>query len=855
MKTYKPERLKHALQQARQACLANFKPEDDIHPILIRYTKCIDSLLNEIAYQALINTSCCVIALGSYGRRELLPYSDIDIVFLYQHDEDKLAIEAMIRIMWDIGLEVGHHCMSITDIGPTAAHDVSIISNLMDHRFLHGCKSLYQQFIEAISTDNLWPSVRFFQAKWQEQLNRHQKFGGSAYSLEPNIKNGVGGLRDIQMILWIARRHFNSQQLSDLLENDYLTPQEYALLIACRSFLWKIRFALHKLAGKSEDRLLFDFQRQIAHEFGYQEDDPKTAIEKFMKKYYNVIKQLRELNEMILQHFRESILHDDQDVVIELNPYFQIRNQYIEIKEKKVFAKHPHCLFEIFLLMAQQKNIIGIRSETIRAIRQYKNQIDESFRNNRQNQKIFLQLLTTDAYHSLQLLNRYGLLGQYIPDFGLIIGQMQYDLFHIYTVDQHSLFVLRNLMGFSSEEALQTHPVAHQLFTHTKNKLPLYIGALFHDIAKGRGGDHSQLGETLVLQFCQTHSLSPEETELACFLVRYHLLMSQTAQRKDIYDPQTIQEFCQVIGSKTTLNYLYLLTVADISATNPQLWNSWKDSLLRELLRVSTEYFDSQDYTIDEPPSIPLQRKTQALSSLETLGFLPNQVKALWHHFKEHYFLYQPVKRIIEHTQAILTRPDSKAPLIALYPHHRLKGTEVFLYFPHQAERLYITTTIFHNFHLNILEARIMQCNDGYDLDSYIVLDKNQHPLTDKNLLESLTEKLTHALTLETKLPKLHSKRIARRYKYFNFMPRIELQTDPKRNKTQLFIDAADKPGLLANVAKVFLDCQIQLHNAKISTAGERVEDTFIITNKNNLPLDKQQRMSLKHALFNQLSS
>ena len=433
----------------------------------------------------------------------------------------------------------------------------------------------------ALAPERVWPTRDFFEAKVAEQTARHHRYHDTAYNLEPNVKSSPGGLRDIQTIGWVAKRHFGGDSLEELVEHGFLAKSELRKLKTAQAFLWKIRFALHVLTNRREDRLLFDHQIRLAKMFGYEDATYTLAVEQFMQRYYRTAMDVSLLNEMLLQLFREAILTGPNAAPVPVNPRFQIRNDYLEITNDDVFDRYPSALLELFVVIEQNPSIRGVRASTIRQLTRHLWLIDEEFRQHPRNHRLFFEILRAPSgvTHELRRMNLYGVLGRYIPAFGRIVGRMQYDLFHAYTVDAHTLFVVSNLRRLAMAKYDHEFPELSRIMQSLPKQELAYLAAIFHDIAKGRGGDHSELGSVDAEAFCLEQGLSPYDARLVAWLVRNHLVLSVTAQKKDISDPKVIHEFAQLVGDQNHLDYLYVLTVADVRGTNPKLWNNWKASL------------------------------------------------------------------------------------------------------------------------------------------------------------------------------------------------------------------------------------------------------------------------------------
>lgn len=847
-------RGKLALKALKEELADKFHKDTPITTLTHQLVNKIDEILIQIFHQYELHTnrSFCLIALGSYGRRELQLYSDIDLLLIHEESpkqEDLQRAQAFIQHCWDIGLEVKHQITTVKACSSLASQDLSVISSLLDMHLVCGAQSLMEALLYETHPLHMWPSNVYFYAKRDEQKDRYIKYEETTYNLEPNVKNGPGGLRDIHILLNISKRHFGIETLKEAIFSGFITEKEYEELIHCQHFLWKVRFALHLLANKQEDRLLFDYQIKLAQWFGFKDDERSLAIEQFMKSYFKVVKRIRELNEMLLQWFIEVIIHHQKQQIVPLDASFQLANDYIEVKQPTLFRKQPAALLELFIWIVKRKDIKGIRATTIRLIREHLYLIGKKFRSQKIIRLLFLNLfrLTNNPYHCLKLMNRYGVLGHYIECFGLVTGQMQYDLFHVYTVDQHSLFVIRNLGRFLKPTYQKDFPLAALLMNQIKKPDILYLAALFHDIAKGRGGDHSELGAQEVNHFAQQHDLSNEDSQLLVWLVKNHLFMSKTAQQQDIYNPKTIHQFIQLFPHPDYLDYLYLLTIADICATNPKLWNCWKDSLLKELYHGARFALKSKDF--DETTLID-SRKNEALLALNALGFSKETIIALWSNFIARYFLQKPSQVIVKQTAAILS--CNQFPLVLISPHYSQGGIEIFIYMPHCDERFMITTTILSNYHTTIQEAAILTCTNNYDLDSYIVLNKDHQAFLDHYQIEAIKNALFKALSNPKDLPLILKKRISQTHAHFKLKPQISFSDD--EHMTRLFLIMSDRPGLLASLSRVFYKKNILLHNAKITTAGERVEDMFFITTKEGYFLAEEAKHDLKQGLLAEFS-
>jgi len=582
-----PGAWRELLRQAHEELKARFLAEEPVEELVHARATLIDTVLREAwRAQCAAHHSWALVAVGGYGRGELHPASDIDILLLVPKPLDSAGgavIGPLITFLWDIGLEVGHSVRTISECAEECVGDVGVMTTLLEARLLAGDAALLAAMRAALAPERIWPVKQFFEAKVREQAERHLKANDTAYNLEPNVKTGPGGLRDIQTIAWVAKRHFGADSLEALATHGFLTVAELRRLQQAQAFLWKVRFGLHLITARREDRLLFDYQIRLAQSFGYEDASYTLAVEQFMQRYYRTVMDVSLLNELLLQLFREAIL-SEREPPRPLNARFQVRNGSLEAVSEEVFARTPATLLELFAILQQNPDIRGVRASTMRAVARNLWLIDEEFRQNPRHHRLFLEILRSPVgvTHELRRMNTYGVLGRYIPAFGRVVGRMQYDLFHAYTVDAHTLFVVSNLRRFAIPRYDQELPEASRVMQQLPRSEVAYLAALFHDIAKGRGGDHSELGAVDAEAFCLEQGLSPYDARLVAWLVRNHLQLSITSQKQDIGDPQVINAFARKVGDETHLDYLYVLTCADVRATNPKLWNSWKASLFSD---------------------------------------------------------------------------------------------------------------------------------------------------------------------------------------------------------------------------------------------------------------------------------
>lgn len=786
-----------------------------------------------------------LIAVGGYGRQELHPYSDIDLLILLEKDElssarQMAALADFFNFLWDIGLKPAQSVRTVEECVNIARDDQTIITNLTESRLICGAEPLFARLCQNIGTDQIWPSAAFFTAKMAEQTARYLKYHDTAFNLEPNIKDGPGGLRDIQTIGWIIKRHYGSSSLLELVQQGWLTEAEFEELQQGQHFLWQVRFALHALTGRAEDRLLFDHQRQIARQFGYTSGDVNLSVEMFMQRYFRTVMALERLNDMVLQLFKEVVIHGDDDcVILPLNDHFQAVNRYVEALRPDVFEREPTALLQIFAILQQHPGLIGIRAATIRLIRRNLQRIDDDFRRSPEACRLFMDILRLPGgiTHVLNRMNRYGVLAAYLPEFGRVVGRMQYDLFHVYTVDEHTLFVIRNLRRFSLESYRQENPLCNEIFELIDKPELLYIAGLMHDIAKGRGEDHSLAGADTARDFCQRHGIGEKDAELVQWLVKHHLLMSMTAQRKDIGDPDVIHEFATLVRDQHTLDHLYLLTVADIRATNPNLWNSWRDALLKELY-VATRWALLRGLTqpVEQAERVA-EVKANSRAHLNRLGIPERIVERVWGMLSDEYFLRYLSEEVVWHTVALGNFKADELPLILLRPLSQRGSAEIFIFARNQDFIFAHSTAVLDQLGLTIFDAKFVTARDGFVLNSYHVLEQSGEPIRDQLRQMQICTRVREALTRPGGEPIHVHRRETRQIRHFAVPTQIYFHDDPHQRYTTVELVATDRPGLLSKVGLAFLRCNTHLYNAKISTIGSRAEDIFFLTGSDHRPM------------------
>ncbi len=848
--------LKKALTEADGCLQKKFRENEDVNQLVKARAWVVDQLIL-YAWDSLIpaGENISLVAVGGFGRGELHPHSDVDLLILLAESPpgEKLrsAIEAFVTLLWDAGFYLGHSVRTVEACVSEAKKDIATATSLMESRLLSGSKQMMVEMLDATAADQVWSAAEFFDAKFEEQIQRHEQYHGTAYNLEPNIKESPGGLRDIQMIGWVAKRHFNTQSLHTLVERGFLTESELQDLKDGRTFLWKIRFALHLLAGRGEDRLLFEFQRRIAEHFSGVEapQQSNAAVEEFMQRYYRTVMRIERLNEMLLQLFSEELLPRKTVPSEDLGEDFRVTHGFLEVSDEELFERRPVAMMELFVLLAKHEQLLGVRASTIRLIRDNLHRVDEKFRNNEQARHYFFELLCqpSGVYTQLQRMNRYGILAAYIPVFANIVGRMQFDLFHVYTVDQHILFVVRNLRRFAYGKYSSDFSHAADIFKQIDHPEVLYLAALFHDIAKGRQGDHSKLGAQDALEFCRQLPMSEEHRERVAWLVEKHLVMSQTAQRRDIADPETIKRFCEVVGNQTRLDYLYVVTIADIAATSSKLWNNWKDSLLWELYSVtsialaegSSSIFDRR-YRIEECRSAVRDILLQQGLRLEAIN-------SLWDSLPQNVFLSFSNEQLEWTASTVLNTVPGSSVKVEIREIKAQGVSELLVHAPDYDGLFSAVTTVIDEIGLDVLSARIGTTTSGKSFDLFQLMDRHAQALNavDSERLEvRLCEVLSNAI-----VPEPVVRRLPRRLRPFKSTARIRFSAAHGGEKTLMDLACSDRPGLLSNISAAMVACGIRIHDARIATMGDRVEDAFILSDKQNAPLSRKIRTELLNTL------
>ncbi len=836
--------IRNALKQLKEHQNEGVSAAD----LVEKYTWMIDQLVviiwHHYVQQNSIKASAELVAVGGYGRRELHPRSDVDLLILLandDYDDAQALVENFLRFLWDIGLEIGHSVRSIKDCVKEAKADATIMTNLLEARHLVGDDSLFKMLDEKIRVPRCWSPEKFFNTKVEEQHQRHGQYQDTAYSLEPNLKESPGGLRDLQTILWVYNRHYGVRSFREMNEQGLINNDEYRILIRARNILWKMRSGLHLITNRHEDRLLFDTQRQLAQEFGYVDTRSHLAVEQLMKRYYRTAKHVIYLNELLLANYRVS---QNKGFSLSsgkvLDQHFILKNKMIQQRKATVFDKNPQAMIKLFTLMQDHK-IMGIHPDTIRAIRANLDLVNNQFRNDVNSQSLFLKLFKHEGSglsNALARMNAYGLLGAYIPTFGAIVGQMQHDLFHVYTVDGHTLKVIENLTRLRTQP--EEFPIAAEIFENLYKPERLLLGALFHDVAKGRGGDHSVLGESDAYDFCIQHGLSEYDSKLVGWLVLSHLMMSHFSQRRDISDPDVIKEFADIVGDKEHLDNLYLLTLADIRGTSPKVWNAWKGQLLLELYEATrTALRQGVARPIDAKEHMADDKRAAMELIIEQLGEKKtNQehIHEFWNTLPTDYFIRNEPYYIAWHASSLAKHSAISVPLVSVRYSERLEANMFFVFAPETNRLLTQVTGAFDELELNIIEARLQLSSNGYALYSFNATVPEVESAKKKTYTHFLEQRL-RKLILERNSEKVISRRSASRaLKHFPIQARVKFLFNSD-SYTTMEVIAQDQPGLLHNVALVLREHNLILLNARVATFGERAEDIFYIRHGDHSPV------------------
>ena len=824
-------KLRATIEGGQQALHQAYAGSANASAMLGGRAQLVDRALREIWQHFCLPDGYALLAVGGYGRGELYPASDVDILLLLPKDaraEQQAGLEQMVGVLWDIGLEVGHSVRSVADCVEEAKKDITVQTNLLEARPLAGSAATCGEFTAAMR-DIIEPQA-FYKAKQLEQEERYARYNDTPFSLEPNCKESPGGLRDLQTILWIAQATQLGTRWRELADNGLLTMSEAQLLLRVESFLRHVRIRLHYLAKRREDKLMFDYQEALASSFSLHASGAKRGSELLMQRYYQNAKRVTQINTILLQNLGERILPVYQTTAIVIDEHFQMAHDLLDVRDEQVFERSPSALLQSFLLLQQRSELKGMTARTLRALWRARGLIDARFRRDPLNRALFISLFQQQRgiVHEFRRMNQYDVLGRYLPAFGKIVGQMQHDLFHVYTVDQHILQVLRNVRRFTMAEFAHEYPLCSRLIASFDGHWLIYIGAIFHDIAKGRGGDHSRLGVREARRFCRGHGLAAADADLVEFLVGEHLTMSSVAQKQDLADPETIARFAAVVKTERRLIALYLLTVADIRATSPKVWNAWKGKLLEDLYAATRRLLAGD--TAQQAVGLA-GRQEEARHLLRFHGLRPKVEDELWRQLDTVYFLRHSAEEVAWHTRMLYHRPNAEKPLVKARLSQIGEGLQVMVYVADQPELFARLCGFFSRLGYSIVDAKIHTTRHGYALDSFILLDPGKQ-LPYRDMVALIEHDLAEQLEKRPPLSAPAPGRFSRQVRHFPIVPELSVRPDEKGQYYVMSLKAADRTGLLYSIGQVLARHGVTVHTAKISTLGELVEDTFLISGR-----------------------
>ncbi|TFW22681.1 [protein-PII] uridylyltransferase [Massilia arenosa] len=823
--------LRQQLKAERAAHIAAFRDDGKPEKLLRGLRQAVDGVLAEAFRAAELPPNTALVGVGGYGRGELFPFSDVDILILLGQRPDAITqhkLEELVQLLWDLGLEIGHSIRTIDECMAEAKADITVQTSLLEARLVDGDVALFDALQQRF--DAAMDAQAFFHAKTAEMRLRHAKYEDTAFSLEPNCKESPGGLRDLQVILWVAKAAHLGNSWTQLATRGLITQEEARQLMEKERAFKDIRIRLHLHTNRREDRLVFDVQTPIAETFGLHATGSgphmRRASEYLMQRYYWAAKAVTQLNTILLQNI-EAQLFPQPIIATPINKRFTEINGFIDIADEDTFQKTPSSVLEIFVLMTERPDIKGMTARTMRALWHARFVIDVDFREDPVNRALFLRILQAPVglVHALRRMNDMGILGRYLPNFRRITGQMQHDLFHVYTVDQHIMMVVRNMRRFTMTEHAHEYPFCSQLIANFPNRWLLYVAALFHDIGKGRGGDHSTLGAADAEEFCRDHHLSAEDTELVSFLVTHHLSMSTVAQKQDLSDPDVIDAFAKLVKDERHLTALYLLTVADIRGTSPKVWNAWKAKLLEDLYKITLRVLGGAPHSADHELK---NRQEEALADMRLHGLDHHAHLKLWNQLDVAYFLRHEANDIAWQTRALHDKVDSAKPVVKARLSPIGAGLQVTVYVKDQPDLFARICSYFDRKNFSILDAKIHTTRHGYALDTFMVTEQN-FARNYRDIINLIEHELCEVLTSQGPLPPPVKGRLSRLSRTFPITPTVDLRPDERGQHYILSIAANDRPGLLYSVANVLTRYRVNLHTAKVMTLGERVEDVFLV--------------------------
>ena len=838
-----------------------FRNNVDVDSLLHARSRAVEGVVTHV-FSATVGerAGLALYAVGGFGRAELFPHSDVDLLALCDKTLSPVvahALESFFTCLWDIGLKPGHAVRTLDECREFAAHDATIYTTILDARRIAGDAIVDAGLARLVADESVWTPADYFAAKRAEQLHRYARFNDTTYNLEPNLKDAPGGLRALHLIGWLGRRLFSAATLDELVACGLLTVNESTKANESRRRLSRIRFALHLAAGRAEERLLFDYQRALAEQFGFRDEHKQNlAVEQFMQGYYRAALSIERLSERFLSRCEEALDLNEHERVQRLTLDFIAVDGRLDCDPPDLLIARPAALIDLFRVWIEYPDIKSLRADLLIRIEAALDLIGATLADDHDVNVAFLRLLRkgAPAVEAIARMNRHGVLARYLPAFGKVVGRMQYDLFHVYTVDEHTIRVLRNVARFGDAATSKEFTHAHEIWIRLPKPELLLLAVMFHDIAKGRGGDHSELGETEARDFCTKLGLSNSDADLVAWLVRQHLLMSVTAQRQDISDPDVVHAFSTKVGDRERLDYLYLLTAADISGTSAKLWNSWKDKLLADLY---TRTRDALRSGLSRPPDAVdriVDCRAQADVLLREKEIPQVSVDKIWAQFPDESFLRFTAREIAWQTAGIDRFHKPGIPLVLIDAIGPRGSTEIFVHAEDRDGLFAAVTTVFDRLRLSVQDARIVTSRDGMSLDSFLVLDADGRAINDARRIERLRVALVAALSANPYHAELAPRPMTRSLRHFDIPPQVSYDLG-RGGLTHLALTCADRPGLLATVAQTFRDCRVRVSDARIATFGERVEDFFLLSDEHDRPIDAAARATLETELVRRLQT
>jgi len=838
--------IRDSLREARRKLRDEYLATPQPARYLRAHSRIVDEHLRQTWQMLELPADLALVAVGGYGRAELYPKSDIDLLILLPQQPDpalEKRLQSLVSTLWDIGLEIGHSVRTVGDC-MSESSDVTVQTNLLEARHITGSLALYLEMREAL-IEHLGRRA-FYLAKVQEQEQRHTRFVDTDYNLEPNLKESPGGLRDLQTVLWISRACGFGHTWQSLARAELITANEARQIARHEHLLQDLRIRLHYLSGRHDDRLLFEYQTELAAQLGIAASAQRRASEHLMQHYYRTKRAVLQLNAVLLQTMRARLF--PTAATYSLNERFVARDDKLEALDETLFEREPSAILESYLLLAQHPRLTGFSAPTLRALWRARKSIGPAFRKDPRNRALFMEIFRQPQglTHALRRMNQQDILGRYLPPFGRIVGQMQHDLFHVYTVDEHILMVVRNLRRFTLPQYAHEYPLCSKLIHDFARPEVLYIAGMFHDIAKGRGGDHAKLGRVDAMRFCKQHGLMREDSDLVVWLVEQHLSMSATAQKQDLSDQDVIAAFAAKIKNERYLAALYLLTVADIRGTSAKVWNAWKGQLLEDLYNATRRFMTSGK--IADQVGQVRQRSAETLS---LYAISPDVYELLWAQFDNDYFLRHEPHEIAWHTRLLAHRVNSDVPVVKTRLSRIGEGLQVMVYTQDKPYLFARICSFFAQMSYNIMEAKVHTTQHGYALDSFLVMDANNVKTVYRDVMNYIEYELTQQLASDAPLSAPGVGRVSRQLKHFPIVPQVGIARDEKGQHI-LSIVAGDRPGLLARIAYLLAQHRIELRSAKINTLGSRAEDTFWISGE---ALERPQEIAdLRETLQQQLA-